>query len=99
MKQFEAELAALRDRVDSIDTQVLALLNARAAIVRDIYTLKEHAGVPRFNQARTEAILQRLIDENPGPLAAPDVRALFVPMLEFFVTRYRVGTGAPESPT
>jgi chorismate mutase len=98
MKRFDAELAALRDRVDAIDGQLLALFNARAAVVRDIYMLKDREGVPRFNQSRTEAILQRLVAENQGPLAASEVRELFIPMLEFFVQRYRAGTSAPESP-
>jgi 3-deoxy-7-phosphoheptulonate synthase/chorismate mutase len=89
MKQFEAELSALRERVDAIDTQLLALLNARAAVVGDIYTLKQKQGVPRFNQARTDAILERLIADNQGPLNAADVRDLFTPLLEFFVKRYR----------
>lgn len=89
MKRFEAELGALRERVDAIDTQLLALLNARAAVVRDIYTLKEQQGVPRFNQARTDAILQRLVADNQGPLEPDDVRDLFTPLLEFFVQRYR----------
>jgi chorismate mutase len=90
MKQFEVELAALRERVDAIDTQLLALLNARAAVVRDIFALKEQEGVPRFNQARTEAIVQRLMAQNQGPLSEQEVRALFGPLLEFFVQRYRV---------
>lgn len=88
MKPFEAELGALRERVDAIDTQLLALLNARAAVVADIYTLKTKQGMPRFNQARTDAILQRLAAENQGPLSAEDVHELFQPLLEFFVQRY-----------
>jgi chorismate mutase len=91
MKRYEAELGALRERIDAIDTQLLALLNARAAVVRDIYTLKEQQGVPRFNQSRTESILQRLIEENRGPLSEQEVRDVFTPMLEFFVQQYRVG--------
>src|SRR6185503_9829850 len=93
MKRYEAELDALRERVDAIDTQLLALLNARAAVVRDIYTLKKEQGVPRFNQARTDAILQRLTADNQGPLSAQDVRALFTPLLEFFVKGYRAAEG------
>ncbi len=89
MKRFEAELTALRQRVDAIDTQLLALLNARAAAVGDIYTLKEREGVPRFNQTRTDAILERLIKGNPGPLDAHEVREVFTHLLEFFVKRFR----------
>lgn len=88
-ERFASELAALRERVDAIDTQLLALLNARAAVVRDIYTLKQKQGVPRFNQARTDAILQRLAADNQGPLSAPEVHALFRPLLDFFVKDYR----------
>jgi chorismate mutase len=95
-ERLEAELAALRERVDAIDTQLLALLNARAAVVRDIYTVKEQQGVPRFNQARTDAILQRLTADNQGPLTAPEVRALFTPLLDFFVKRYRSAPSADE---
>jgi 3-deoxy-7-phosphoheptulonate synthase / chorismate mutase len=96
MKRLEAELGALRERVDAIDTQLLALLNARAAVVRDIYALKEQQGVPRFNQARTDAILQRLTADNQGPLSADEVQELFKPLLEFFVQRYRVTDPNPR---
>lgn len=97
MKQFDSELNALRERVDAIDTQLLALLNARAAVVGDIYALKEKHGAPRFNSARTEAILARLVRANRGPLSAQDVSELFAPLLEFFVERYR--TGEASDPT
>lgn len=50
--------------------------------------------MPRYNRARTEAILARLVEDNRGPLTAEEVRALFVPVLEFFVRRYR--NPAPE---
>jgi 3-deoxy-7-phosphoheptulonate synthase / chorismate mutase len=90
MKRHEAELGALRERIDAIDTQLLALLNARAAVVRDIYALKDREGLPRFNQARTDAILQRLVEENQGPLTEQEVRDVFRPVLEFFVQQYRV---------
>jgi chorismate mutase len=91
MKRYEAELQALRERVDAIDTQLLALLNARAAVVRDIYALKEREDLPRFNQARTDAILARLVEQNQGPLTAQEVRDVFEPLLVFFVQQYRVG--------
>ncbi|MBX5463452.1 MAG: chorismate mutase [Steroidobacteraceae bacterium] len=94
MKHFETELAALRGRIDAIDSQLLTLLNARAAVVRDIFALKERAGVPRFNRARTEAILQRLVEANRGPLSAQEVRMIFTPLLEFFVEHFRAGSGA-----
>ena len=91
MKSFDSELEPLRERVDAIDNQLLALLNARAAVVTDIYAVKQRQGAPRFNRARTEAILERLTKTNCGPLTGREVHELFAPMLEFFVERFRSG--------
>ncbi len=86
--EFDASLQSLRARVDTIDTQLLGLLNARAAIVAEIYALKKSHAVQRLDRARTDAILARLSAQNAGPLAGADVRALFAPLLKFFVERY-----------
>lgn len=95
MSALEREIDALRQRVDVIDVQLLALLNARAAVVSDIYSLKQKQGVPRFNRARTEAILEQLVEANRGPLTAQEVRDLFGPLLGFFVERFRAGSDEP----
>ena len=92
MSQFDSHLDGLRQRIDVIDAQLLALLNARAAVVSDIYSLKQQHGAPRFNKARTDAILERLVQANRGPLTAEDVRGLFTPLLSFFVERFRAGS-------
>jgi 3-deoxy-7-phosphoheptulonate synthase/chorismate mutase len=85
---FDSGIEALRGRVDAIDLQLLGLLNARAAVVADIYALKARHGVTRFDSTRTGAILERLAGASSGPLSADDVRALFTPMLQYFVERY-----------
>lgn len=85
---FDADIRPLRDRVDAIDAQLLALLNARAGVVADIYALKARHGVNRFDSARTDAILDRLAAASVGPLSHDDVRALFSPLLKYFVERY-----------
>jgi chorismate mutase len=64
----------------------------------DIYMLKEPHGTPRFNRARTEAILERLVRVNRGPLSAQEVNALFTPVLEFFVARYRTRDDENDAP-
>jgi 3-deoxy-7-phosphoheptulonate synthase/chorismate mutase len=94
MSGYETEIEALRQRIDAIDVQVLALLNARATVVSDIYALKEKHGAPRFNRARTDAILERLVSVNQGPLKPREVRDLFTPLLSFFVERFRSGNDA-----
>jgi chorismate mutase len=95
--QFDAHLEALRHRVDTIDTQLLGLLNARAAVVADIYALKQRRGVTRLDRVRTGAILDRLAAASAGPLNAEDVRALFAPILKYFVERYSPPEDAARS--
>jgi chorismate mutase / prephenate dehydratase len=87
-REFDTGIQPLRERVDAIDAQLLSLLNARAAVVADIYALKARHGVTRFDGARTGAILDRLAAASKGPLTGEDVRALFTPMLKYFVERY-----------
>jgi chorismate mutase len=89
-----AGLQALRKRIDTIDTQLLGLLNARAAVVADIYALKRSHGVARLDQSRANAIVDSLAAASAGPLGPDDVRALFEPLLKFFVERY----SPPDSP-
>jgi chorismate mutase / prephenate dehydratase len=86
--EFDTGIQPLRERVDAIDAQLLSLLNARAAVVADIYALKARHGVTRFDGTRTGAILDRLAAASKGPLTGDDVRALFTPMLKYFVERY-----------
>jgi len=88
MGDFDAEIRPLRDRIDAIDAQLVSLLNARATVVADVYELKARHGVSRFDGARTSAILDRLAAASSGPLSADDVRALFTPLLKYFVDRY-----------
>jgi len=95
--ELEADLQPLRKRIDTIDTQLLGLLNARAAVVADIYALKRAHGVARLDTQRTNAILDSLAAASAGPLGADDVRALFGPMLTFFVERYAPPSG-PDVP-
>jgi chorismate mutase len=87
-REFDKGIQPLRERVDAIDAQILGLLNARAAVVADIYALKSRHGVSRFDSTRTGAILDRLAAASKGPLTGDDVRALFTPMLKYFVERY-----------
>jgi chorismate mutase len=86
--EFDTDIQPLRARVDAIDAQLLSLLNERAAVVANIYALKTRHGVARFDRARTGAILDKLAAASTGPLTGDDVRALFTPLLTYFVERY-----------
>lgn len=70
-------LGALRAKVDELNTELLDLLERRAAIVLEIAKVKRTLGLAPFDPAREEAMLEDLERRNPGPLAGEDVRAIF----------------------
>ena len=73
----ESELAALRERIDQLNSELLDLLERRAAIVLRIGAAKRQLGLAPFDPAREEQMLEELERRNPGPLAGEDVRAIF----------------------
>ncbi len=62
-----AELDALRARIDAVDRSLLAALNERAELVREVGVLKQRTGTPVYEAGREKSIVSRLEAENPGP--------------------------------
>ncbi|MEM7079852.1 MAG: prephenate dehydratase [Pseudomonadota bacterium] len=83
MSADDDQLKPLRERIDSIDRQLLKLLNDRAACALEVGEIKQaqqakDAAPPVFYRPEREAqILARLMDVNPGPLPNQDVAGLF----------------------
>ena len=72
-----AEIEAWRRRIDSIDDQLMGLLNSRSACAVEIGKIKRVLGLPVYSPEREAWILDRLMRENPGPLDALAVRRVF----------------------
>ena len=68
-------LKKLRDQIDAIDDRLLELVSERAALARSIGGLKE--GGPIYRPEREAQVLRRLLAQNPGPLSAEAVSAIF----------------------
>jgi chorismate mutase / prephenate dehydratase len=62
------KLDQYRRKIDSIDENLLALLNKRLSIARDIGNLKGKTESPVMDSARESKVLQRLFSLNEGPL-------------------------------
>jgi len=62
------QLAELRKRIDALDEQIVALLNARAQIVVEIGRLKQQNNVPIYAPDREKAVLEQVRRLNRGPL-------------------------------
>ena len=69
------DIAKLRVKIDSLDSELLDLVNRRAALARRVGELKQ--GAPAYRPEREAEILRRAVAENPGPLPAERVTAIF----------------------
>nr|VFJ88586.1 MAG: chorismate mutase [Candidatus Kentron sp. LFY] len=81
MTTDEQKLKALRDRIDELDRQLLALLNQRGRIALDVAACKgDHVntnGDCYYRPEREAEILQKLLATNEGPLPSSEVVRLF----------------------
>lgn len=71
------DLMELRERIDALDSQLLALLNERARIALEIGSIKNRSGLPVYAPDREERLLRKLEERNTGPLRARSVRAIY----------------------
>jgi chorismate mutase len=72
-----AEIEAWRSRIDTIDEQLMGLLNSRSACAVEIGRLKRRLGLPVYSPEREAWILERVMRDNPGPLEPTAVRRVF----------------------
>jgi chorismate mutase/prephenate dehydratase len=71
------ELAALRSRIDAIDSEILRMLNERARAVLAVGDWKRSSGEPVYSPVREQRILDRLVRENPGPFPDAGLSPVF----------------------
>ena len=69
------ELKKCRKQIDEIDDQLLKLVSERASLAHTIGSLKNDG--PIYRPEREAQVLRRLLEQNPGPLSAEAVTAIF----------------------
>ena len=69
------EIARLRKDIDTLDSELLSLLNRRAGLAQRVGELKQ--GAPAYRPEREAEILRRMAAENPGPLPGDRVATVF----------------------
>jgi chorismate mutase/prephenate dehydratase len=67
----------LRVAIDSVDDEILGLLNRRAELAAEVAARKQAAGAGFYAPARERAIIDRLQDANPGPFPTGSIRPVF----------------------
>ena len=73
----EDKLLPLRQQIDAIDAEILALLNRRAKIAQEVGHVKAETNAPVFRPEREAQVLQKVAERNPGPLQGSDVQTIF----------------------
>ena len=72
------ELRRLRRRIDAVDRRLVALLNERASLAREVGHAKADAGRRAIRDAaREREVLLRVTMANEGPLPQADLLALY----------------------
>ena len=69
------DIASLRAQIDSLDQELLGLVNRRAGLARRVGEVKQ--GAPAYRPEREAEILRRAVADNPGPLPAERVTGIF----------------------
>src|SRR5690606_890060 len=76
---LQGKLAPLRERIDSVDRQILELLNERARLALQVGEVKQDfdAGAPVLKPEREAALVRGLQQSNEGPFTAPGIAAVW----------------------
>ena len=72
------KLEELRKKIDSIDDEILKLLNERMKVVKEVGELKNKTKAPIYRPEREQEILNRLKKKNRGPLTDSAIDAIFL---------------------
>jgi chorismate mutase/prephenate dehydratase len=74
---IDDKLTPLRLRIDTIDAQILALLNERARVAEEVGHVKAESNAPVFRPEREAQVLRAVAERNPGPIGNADVQTIF----------------------
>lgn len=73
----EKALEHWRQQIDTLDTELVRLLNQRAAIACEIAMVKIASALPAYDGKREDQVLARVAEKNAGPLDEQSVTAIF----------------------
>lgn len=95
----DTNLADLRQQIDTLDKQLLSLLNQRARVAELVGDVKRKEGTPFFRPDRVAQVIQRVENANQGPLLNQHVGAIWREIMSACLaleTPQRVAVLGPE---
>ena len=73
----DEDLQLLRNEIDRIDTELIALLNARYKTVEAIGEYKRERHLPIYDPSRQRKLMERLQKLNQGPMTPEILHAVY----------------------
>jgi len=80
-KRGRRRLKAVRRQIDSLDEQILKLVNRRAKLALKIGRIKKRRKWPVFDAKRETFVLKHMQQANGGPLSSGAIRTIFRTLL------------------
>ena len=81
----EDEIRRLRESIDAVDQQILALLAERLRLVLEVGEVKRQSNLDVYDPERERTMLDRIAKSAPAPLDPSTARRIF----EFMIREYR----------
>ena len=72
----------LRDQIAAADAALVDTVNRRLELVRRLKEHKASRGLEFVDRAQEERLIERLADQNPGPLSQDGLRELYRALLD-----------------
>jgi chorismate mutase len=91
-------LSQCRTEIDSIDLELLTLLNRRTRVVEEIGRIKESLELPIYEPKREDDVFRNVISHNDGPLTPDALQRIFERIIDEMrsLQRMRRQKGVPE---
>ncbi len=75
--EVDRQITKIRQRMDSLDARLVALLNERASCAKEIGLLKDTVGLAVYQPDREIEVLNQVRARNEGPLNAEAITRVF----------------------
>lgn len=73
----DERLESLRHQIDSLNLEILELLNRRASVALEVGRRKAELGLPAFDPVRESGMLACILEQNQGPFPDGSLQKLF----------------------
>ena len=82
-------LDEIRTQISAVDREIVALVNRRIQLVRELKTYKDANGIAFVDPERERQLFEDRVRENDGPLSDDGLRAFYAELLA--LTKREVG--------